>query len=118
MRALLWLLVAAVNEQRQKEQPAWRYLLTIRPALCGYNAASRRPERCYGTDWNGRQFDGKNATHLRESCGLSVSMADHHRSGRYADDIPYRWLRGFRRKSEESRGVGTLIPGRAFQRAD
>ncbi len=22
-------------------------------------------ERCNETDWNGRQFDGKNATHLR-----------------------------------------------------
>src|SRR6266571_4858542 len=88
--------------------------LTIRPVVCGYgNAASRRPERCNDTDWNGRQFDGKNATHLRESCGLSVSMADHHRSDRYTHHLQYRWVWDVRRNSEESRSVGTLISGRA-----
>src|SRR5712664_3236047 len=72
-------------------------------------------ERCNDTDWNGRRFEGKNATLLRESCGLSVSVADHHRSGRYNHYLPYRWVWDVRRNCEESCSVGTLISGRALQ---
>ena len=91
------------------------HFLTIKQVVGGYdNAAGRRPERCNDTDWKGRRFDGKNAALLRESCGLSVSMADHHRSCRFTHYLPYRWVWDLRRNSPESRSVGTLISGRAL----
>src|SRR5205807_9336536 len=45
-------------------------------------------------------------------------MADHHRFGRYAYDLAYRWVGDIRGNREESRSVGTLVPARALQRAD